>query len=99
MANSQNFNQSYSLNQMDAMIALERQNKEKVEKFKTRILEFENVNELDEARELVQKILPVANEKNIFRIGNARCIVVNKSELLRISLDTPNEFIAYDFEQ
>lgn len=96
---NQNFNgQSMSLNQMDYLIELEKQNKEKVEKFKTRIAQFEEVSELEDAKALAKKILPTANEKGVFRVGNAKCTVINKADMLRISLDAPDEFIGYDFE-
>ena len=86
-----------SFNQMDTMIKLEKQKQEKYKKFIERITEFEKVSTLEEAKELAQKILPVANEKNIFRVGDARCVVVNNDEQFRICVDSAEEFIAYDF--
>ena len=88
----------YTLNQMDAIINLEKQNKEKVENFKKRIESFKEVSDLEDAKALVMKILPVSSEKTSFSIGNGRCVVINNSERLRICFDTPDEFIAYDFE-
>lgn len=83
--------------QMNAVLQIEIQNKEKYEKFKSRLAAFQEVSTLEEAKELAQKILPVAKEVNRFRVGNAKCTVILKKDMLRISVDTPEEFISYDF--
>ena len=75
----------------------ENKEKQKVENLKVRLSEFGNIKTIEEAKELAKKILPVANELNRFRVGNAKCVVVNKPTLFRICLDTEDEFIAYDF--
>ena len=87
----------HSFNQMEAMFQIEKQNKSKFENFKKRIKEFETVSTLEDAKALAEKILPIANEKNIFRIGPAKCTIICNEELFRISLDSEEEFIAYDF--
>ncbi|MBQ4115159.1 hypothetical protein IJD34_07115 [bacterium] len=87
----------HSFNQMEAMFKIEQQNKSKFEDFKTRIKEFETVSTIEEAKTLAEKILPIANEKNIFRIGSAKCTIINNDDIFRICVDSPEEFIAYDF--
>ena len=82
---------------MQAIFNLQQQNKEKLEGFKKRIEAFSEITTLEEAKALSEKTLPVANEITTFNIGNARCTVVNKENLFRISLDTQDEFISYDF--
>ncbi len=84
--------------QMDMLQNIEKQNKEKEAKFKERISAFKDITTLKDARELAERILPVAQELNKFRVGNAKCVIVNKPEQLRICFDTGEEFIAYDFE-
>ena len=84
--------------QMEMLQNIEKQNKEKEDKFKERISAFKDITTLNDARELAERILPVAQELNKFRVGNAKCVIVNKPEQLRICFDTGEEFIAYDFE-
>lgn len=84
--------------QMDMLQNIEKQNKEKEAKFKERISAFKDITTLKDARELAERILPVAQELNKFRVGNAKCVIVNKPKQLRICFDTGEEFIAYDFE-
>ena len=90
--------QGINPDQMDIMQNIEKQNKEKEAKFKERISAFKDITTLKDARELAGRILPVAQELNKFRVGNAKCVIVNKPEQLRICFDTGEEFIAYDFE-
>lgn len=84
--------------QLEIMTNIERDNKEKIEEFKNRIKEFATVSTLEEAKELAAKILPVSQEINRFNIGNAKCTIVNRDNLFRISFDSDLEFIAYDFQ-
>lgn len=86
-----------SFNQMEVMRKLEMQSKEKYDEFKKRIEKFEDVSTIEEAKELAKQILPVANEKNIFKVGNGKCTIVNTEDVFRICLDSSEEFIAYDF--
>lgn len=90
--------QGLNISQIEMMQNIEKQNKEKEARFKDRISAFKDITSLDEARELANKILPVAQEMNKFRVGNAKCVIINKPERLRISYDSDGEFIAYDFE-
>lgn len=86
-----------SIEQYNAILRMEVQKAEKVNSFKERIAPFKTVATLREAKDLAAKILPTANEVNMFYVGDAKCIVINKEEMLRISIDTTNEFFCYDF--
>ena len=86
-----------SLAQYDAVLKLEQQKADKVNSFKERIAPFEAISTLEEAKELAAKVLPTANEVNKFYVGDAKCVVVNREDMLRISIDTADEFICYDF--
>ena len=84
-------------NQMEIMAKLESQNADKYKKFMERVDEFKNVTTLEEAHELAKKILPTSQEVSSFYVGNAKCVVVNTKDKLRISIDSDKEFISYDF--
>lgn len=86
-------------NQMDAIQKLELQNKEKTDKFKNRLKPFAELNTIEEAKALAKKILPVASDITRFRVGNAKCVIINRDNLFRISVDTNDEFFVYNFEQ
>ena len=86
-----------ALIQYNAVVSTESANSDKLSEFKTRIAPFEKVETLAEAKELAAKILPTANELNKFYIGDAKCTVVNRSDMLRICIDSADEFLCYDF--
>ena len=75
----------------------ELEDEEKAKSLKDRLTRFESIKTLKEAKELAKEILPTSQEVTIFYSGNAKCIVVNKPDSLRISIDTKEEFICYDF--
>lgn len=85
------------LMQYQAVSGFESKKSNKVSEFIERISNFRNVQTLSEAKELAAKIMPTANEVNRFYIENAKCVIINKDDMLRISLDTAEEFISYDF--
>lgn len=95
MSNSKNLDPRYL--QYNAVSDLEQNNKVKLELFILRISPFKHIKSLKDAKELAAKILPTANELNRFYIGSAKCIIVNKKDLFRISLITEKEFISYSF--
>ena len=70
---------------------------ERVENFKKRLEGFKNVTTLEEAKELLNKIMPVRLERTVFFVGSAKCIIINRTDRVRISLDSEKEFISYDF--
>lgn len=73
------------------------QDKEKAEAFLERIKPFAEVNSFEEAKVLAQKILPTKEDVTAFFVGKIKCTVVNRTEELRISVDTEDEFICYSF--
>ena len=73
------------------------ENKEKEKEFLKRIEPFKNVSTLEEAKELAKKILPVKEDITGFSVGNISCKIVNNENLFRISINTADEFICYDF--
>ena len=74
-----------------------REDEEKYLQFKNRILKFEKAITLEDAKNLAKQILPTALEETQFKVGNAFCTVINREDLLRISLNSDKEFICYDF--
>jgi len=78
--------------------SIEEQNKDKVENFKSRLDAFKKIGTKEEARELAKKIMPVNNERTVFRIGEAKCIVINKEKVFRITFKTKTEFISFNFQ-
>ena len=86
-----------SIANYNAIIQIEKQKKDKLDSFKKRIEPFQMVSTLEEAKELADKILPTSNEINRFYVGDAKCTIVNRVDLLRISIDSPEEYICYDF--
>ncbi len=72
-------------------------NKEKEDRFKQRLSEFSKINSLSEASDLVDKIMPVNLERTVFFIGSAKCTIIKKHNLVRISFNSKNEFISYKF--
>lgn len=86
---------NYNAAEQEARIVKEKE--QKYLEFKERISKFENIVTLDDARALARQILPTAQEISQFRVGAAVCTVVNKDNMVRISLDSDKEFICYDF--
>ncbi len=86
-----------NLSNYEAMVQLEKQKKEKLDGFKERIKPFKMISTLKDAKELADKILPTSNEINRFYIGDAKCTIVNRSDMLRICVDSYDEYICYDF--
>ena len=81
-------------------VALQMQNSkdEKLKQFIERMKGFENVRTLEEAKDLASKTITTNKELSQFYVGNAKCVVVNNDEMLRISIDSKDEFICYSFE-
>ena len=86
-----------SFNTAEQEVNIVREREQKYLQFKERISKFENIVTLDDARALARQILPTAQEMSQFRVGTAICTVVNKDDMVRISLDSDKEFICYDF--
>jgi len=88
----------YLYQQYDAMHDIEESNKRKYVQFLNRLKQFESITGLKEAQELMKKILPVSSKITRFAIGNAKCVILNYPNLFRISVNSPTEFISYNFE-
>lgn len=71
--------------------------KEKAEKFKQRLSEFKNIKTLEEAKVLMDKIMPVKLERTVFFVGDAKCTIISRNNMLRICYNSPTEFISYNF--
>ena len=76
---------------------MEQQKKKTVSDFLLRLEKFGDITTLEDAKDLAQKILPVPNDINTFKVGNAKCTVINREDMFRVCVDTPEKFISYDF--
>ena len=70
---------------------------DRVVKFLERLMQFDNVNNLEDAQKLAKQILPTKEDITTFYVGSLKCIVVNRSNLLRISAITDSNVICYSF--
>ena len=75
----------------------EQQDKEKAKAFLERIAPFAEVDSLEKAKDLAKQILPTKEDVTAFYVGKLKCTVVNRTNELRISIDTEDEFICYSF--
>lgn len=91
-------NAEYAMQQFAIMQQIEKNNKEKDKALMARLEKFNEIKTLEEAKELIAKIMPVANEINRFKIGNSKCTIIMKDNLVRISVDTKDELLCYNFE-
>ena len=87
----------YKYNQHQIVQKQELEDKEKVNQLKNRLLPFADTDNLSDAQKLAEKILPTKQPYTSFFVGDAKCTIINKTDMLRISIDTTNEFICYDF--
>lgn len=87
----------YQYNQYAIAKAQDIQDKEKADELKVRLLPFASVETLADAQKLAKEILPTSQAYTSFYVGKAKCSVVNKPDSFRISVDTADEFICYDF--
>lgn len=69
----------------------------KVESFRKRVEAFKNISTYEEAQELLQKTIPVKLDRTTLYVGNAKCIIINTHNQVRICFDSPQEMISYDF--
>ena len=65
--------------------------------FRAELEQFKAISTIDDARELMKKILPEAKEQRRFVKNGYECTVVDKDDVLRISIDSAKEFISYEF--
>ena len=72
-------------------------NKEKSNEFRKRFDAFENIETIDEAKEFLNKTMPVAGIKTAFTVGDAKVVILNTYDKLRITFSTQEEYISYNF--
>ena len=72
--------------------------KEKETKIKNILNKFYNIKSLKEAKELIKNLFHT--EKRLCKInaGNGECIIVNRENLVRITYNSPLEFISFNFQ-
>lgn len=70
---------------------------QKLESFKQRLSKFKSVSTLEEAKVLLDKTMPISLDRTTFYIGEAKVVIINYDKRLRICLNSPKEFICYDF--
>lgn len=95
---ARNYDVYENLNSQQFRQQLENINKLKEEDFKNRLKIFNNAATLVEAKELLQKNMPISNKKAVFHIGNALCTIINEEDSLRISYVHKKECIYYLFK-
>lgn len=83
----------YTSGQLDAI-----KRKEKADELNDRLSKFRTVSTLKEAKNLAAEILPTNQELTVFYSGEAKCIVVNKPDMLRITIETNKKILCYNFE-
>ena len=75
-------------------------NAEKLEKmndFKKRLSQFNDIKNVDEAKKLLNSIMPVTMERTVFFVGDAKCTIINKENLLKISYKSATDYIIFNF--
>ena len=90
----QNVNFYNCMYQMSA----EQYKEEKLQKFKMRLDAFKHVKNLKDAQELLKKTMPVQLERTVFYIGDARCMIINKDNFLKICFKSKSEIIILNFK-
>ena len=72
--------------------------KEKETKIKNILNKFYKIKSLKEAKELVKNLFQT--EKRLCRInaGTGECVIVNRENLVRITYNSPIEFISFNFQ-
>lgn len=73
------------------------EDEERIKDFLHRIEPFKNAHSISEAKELAEKILPSKDESTSFYIGNLKCTVYNRKNHFKLSIDTPEQFVSYNF--
>lgn len=68
---------------------------EEYEHVKSKIARFRDIKTVSEAKSLAKELFAVRNEINHIRAGSAQCTIINKSDMLKIILDSPSEMTCY----
>lgn len=77
---------------------LQQQQTEKLQNLKDRVMKFKEVSSLADAKLLASETFRISSDFTEFSVSNAKCTIINKDNLFRISLNTSEEFISYNFE-
>lgn len=81
-----------------SVLNVEKTNDDKLGDFLERISAFKEIKTLNEAKELAKNILPTENEINRFYVASAKVVVINKEDLLRISVINDKKITCYNFQ-
>ena len=73
--------------------------KDNVDDLEHRVNKFKGISSYEDAIKLANEIMPTNREITSFSSGNAKCTVVKKYNLLRITYESLNDFICYDFHK
>lgn len=76
---------------------IQKDNVEKVKALKSRVEKFSDTETLDDAKALLQQYFRADKEFQEFGVAGVRCVIVNREDVVRISYDSPTEYICYDF--
>ena len=71
--------------------------KDKAEEFIKNVQKFEDIETIEEARELAKQLFSAENEFQRFSVGSYDCTVVSKKDIFRICVNGNKTFICYDF--
>ena len=87
--------ESYQYNAEYFKQSVEKQNREKLEHLKEQLGELKKVNSLEGAKKIIKAMK--LGDRNVIFIGDAKCYISDNEDYLRITIDSPTEFISYNF--
>lgn len=64
-----------------------------------RIMKFSKISTLMDAKLLSKEILPTNSEACTFYTNNAKCTIVNKTNLFSVIYDSEEEYICFRFDE
>ena len=71
--------------------------KDKAQALKTKVEEFADIDNIEKARKLAYEVFSISGEYSSLFIGDAKFSVINTKSIFRITYDSSDEFICYDF--
>jgi len=66
------------------------------ESFKEKLKVFDGITSIDKAKQIAKGFLPIENEKNYLKIGNAKCVIISRGDVFRVCVDSDKEYICYN---
>jgi hypothetical protein len=66
------------------------------EAFKEKLKVFDGITSIDKAKQIAKGFLPIENEKNYLKIGNAKCVIISRGDVFRVCVDSDKEYICYN---